>query len=109
VAAEAALAISTLETRMTIKTLAAKGQPNRAIARQLGMAESTVRYHRVRIPRKPVTVSIAWRSPIPSQTGHDSMARRSGVAGGLEDRSVLADGQSIFDSGSSLPRGFASG
>lgn len=43
------MAISTLETRMTIKTLAAKGQPNRAIARQLGMAESTVRYHRERL------------------------------------------------------------
>jgi DNA-binding NarL/FixJ family response regulator len=41
--AEAYVAISALETRMTIKTLAAKGQPNRAIAGQLGVAESMVR------------------------------------------------------------------
>jgi len=43
------LAISTLEMRMTIKTLAAKGQPNRAIARQRDLSESTVRYHRERM------------------------------------------------------------
>ena len=30
---------------MTIKTLAAKGLPKRAIARQLGLTEGTVRYH----------------------------------------------------------------
>jgi len=34
-----------LEVRMTIKTLARKGVPNRAIARQLGLNEGTVRYH----------------------------------------------------------------
>jgi len=39
------LAISDLEIRMTIKTLAAKGLPKRAIARQLGLTEGTVRYH----------------------------------------------------------------
>lgn len=34
-----------LEVRMTIKTLARKGIPNRAIARQLDMSEGNVRYH----------------------------------------------------------------
>lgn len=34
---------------MTIKTLAAKGLPNRAIARQLALSEGTVRYHRARM------------------------------------------------------------
>ena len=33
---------------MTIKTLAAKGLPNRAIARQVELSEGTVRYHRKR-------------------------------------------------------------
>lgn len=39
------MAISDLELRMTIKTLAAKGQSKRAIARQLDLCEGTVRYH----------------------------------------------------------------
>lgn len=39
------MAITDLEIRMTIKTLAAKGLPNRAIARQLDLCEGTVRYH----------------------------------------------------------------
>lgn len=43
------MAISDLELRMTIKTLAAKGQSNRAIARQLELCEGTVRYHRRRM------------------------------------------------------------
>jgi IS30 family transposase len=43
--AEAGVAITDLELRMTIKTLAAKGQPARAIGRQLGPCEGTVRYH----------------------------------------------------------------
>ncbi|HET9637545.1 MAG TPA: LuxR C-terminal-related transcriptional regulator, partial [Gemmatimonadaceae bacterium] len=34
---------------MTIKTLAAKGQSKRAIARQLDLCEGTVRYHLRRI------------------------------------------------------------
>jgi len=34
-----------LEVRMTIKTLARKGTPKRAIPRQLGMSEGNVRYH----------------------------------------------------------------
>jgi len=38
-----------LEVRMTIKILARKGTPNRAIARQLGMSEGNVRYHLKRI------------------------------------------------------------
>ena len=37
--------MSNLEVRMTIKTLAAKGVPKRAIARQLYLSEGTVRYH----------------------------------------------------------------
>jgi transposase len=47
--AEAGVAITDLELRMTIKTLAAKGQSNRAIARQLDLCEGTVRYHLRRI------------------------------------------------------------
>ena len=43
------MAITDLELRMTIKTLAAKGQSNRAIARQLELCEGTVRYHLRRI------------------------------------------------------------
>jgi DNA-binding NarL/FixJ family response regulator len=43
--AEAGVAITDLELRMTIKTLAAKGQSHRAIARQLDVCEGTVRYH----------------------------------------------------------------
>ena len=39
------MAITDLEIRMTIKTLAAKGVPKRAIARQLDLSEGTVRYH----------------------------------------------------------------
>ena len=37
--------ITDLELRMTIKTLAAKGVPKRAIARQLDLSEGNVRYH----------------------------------------------------------------
>jgi len=47
--AEAGVAITDLELRMTIKTLAAKGQSQRAIARQLDLCEGTVRYHLRRI------------------------------------------------------------
>lgn len=43
------MATTDLEIRMTIKTLAAKGLPNRAIARQLDLSEGTVRYHRTRM------------------------------------------------------------
>ena len=39
------MAITDLEIRMTIKTLAAKGLSKRAIARQLDLCEGTVRYH----------------------------------------------------------------
>ena len=42
---EAGVAITDLELRMTIKTLAAKGQSHRAIGRQLDLCEGTVRYH----------------------------------------------------------------
>lgn len=37
--------MSDLEVKMTIKTLAQKGVPKRAIARQLNLSEGTVRYH----------------------------------------------------------------
>ena len=47
--AEAGVAITDLELRMTIKTLAAKGQAKRAIARQLKLSEGSVRYHLRRI------------------------------------------------------------
>lgn len=43
--AETGVAITDLELRMTIKTLAAKGQSKRAIARQLDLCDGTVRYH----------------------------------------------------------------
>lgn len=39
------MAITKLELRVTIKTLATKGVAHRAIARQLGLSEGTVRYH----------------------------------------------------------------
>lgn len=42
------MAITDLEIRMTIKTLAAKGLPKRAITRQLDLSEGTVRYHLAR-------------------------------------------------------------
>ena len=42
------MAITDLEIRMTIKTLAAKGVPKRAIARQLDLSEGTVRCHLAR-------------------------------------------------------------
>ncbi|WP_146907253.1 IS21 family transposase [Arenimonas daejeonensis] len=42
------MATTDLEIRMTIKTLAAKGLPRRAIARQLDLSEGTVRYHLAR-------------------------------------------------------------
>ncbi|WP_376693609.1 hypothetical protein [Wenzhouxiangella sp. EGI_FJ10409] len=38
-----------LEVRITIKTLAHKGVPKRAIARQLDMTEGNVRYHLSRL------------------------------------------------------------
>lgn len=38
------MAITKLELRVTIKTLATKGVAHRAIARQLGLSEGTVRY-----------------------------------------------------------------
>jgi DNA-binding CsgD family transcriptional regulator len=40
---------TTLEVRMTIKTLARKGISNRAIAHSLDMTEGNVRYHRRRM------------------------------------------------------------
>lgn len=43
------MAITDLEIRMTIKTLAAKGVPKRAIARQLDLSKATIRYHLSRI------------------------------------------------------------
>jgi DNA-binding CsgD family transcriptional regulator len=43
--AEAGAAMTDLELRMTLKTLAAEGQSQRAIARQLGLCEGTIRYH----------------------------------------------------------------
>jgi hypothetical protein len=42
--AEAGVAITDLELRMTIKTLAAKGQSNRAIARQLHLCEGAITF-----------------------------------------------------------------
>ena len=48
-AEEAGVAITDLELRMTIKTLAANGQSQRAIARQLDLCEGTVRYHLRRV------------------------------------------------------------
>jgi len=48
------MAITDLEIRMTIKTLAAKGVPNRAIARQLSLSEGTVRYHLRRQARSAI-------------------------------------------------------
>ena len=45
---------TTLEVRMTIKTLTRKGVSNRAIARQLDMSEGNVRYHRRRIAAEAV-------------------------------------------------------
>jgi len=43
------VAITDLGLRMTIKTLAAKRQSDRAIARQLDLCEGAVRYHLRRI------------------------------------------------------------
>ena len=40
----------TREDRMAIKALAQRGVSNREVARQLGVTEGTVRYHRRREP-----------------------------------------------------------
>jgi transposase len=61
------VAITDLEIRMTIKTLAAKGVPKRAIARQLDLSEGTIRYHLSRI---------ASGTP----DGRSAQPRRAGVA-----------------------------
>ncbi|MCZ8063080.1 LuxR C-terminal-related transcriptional regulator [Silanimonas sp.] len=61
------MAITDLEIRMTIKTLAAKGVPKRAIARQLDLSEGTIRYHLSRI---------ASGTP----DGRAAQPRRAGVA-----------------------------
>ena len=61
------MAITDLEIRMTIKTLAAKGVPKRAIARQLDLSEGTIRYHLSRI---------ASGTP----DGRSAQPRRAGVA-----------------------------
>lgn len=42
------MAITDLEIRMTIETLATKGLPKRAIGPQLELSEETVRYHLAR-------------------------------------------------------------
>ncbi len=62
------MAITDLEIRMTIKTLAAKGVPKRAIARQLDLSEGTVRYHLTRLPAG-------------ARDGRADQPRRTGVAG----------------------------
>lgn len=51
VSLESASVMSDLEVKMTIKTLAQKGVPKRAIARQLRLSEGTVRYHLKRMER----------------------------------------------------------
>lgn len=61
------MAITDLEIRMTIKTLAAKGVPKRAIARQLDLSEGTVRYHLA-------------RQATGARDGRADQPRRAGVA-----------------------------
>jgi transposase len=61
------VAITDLEIRMTIKTLAAKGVPKRAIARQLDLSEGTVRYHLA-------------RQAAGARDGRADQPRRAGVA-----------------------------
>lgn len=61
------MAITDLEIRMTIKTLAAKGVPKRAIARQLDLSEGTVRYHLA-------------RQAAGARDGRADQPRRAGVA-----------------------------
>lgn len=61
------MAITDLEIRMTIKTLAAKGVPKRAIARQLDLSEGTVRYHLGRLAEG-------------ATDGRANQPRRAGVA-----------------------------
>lgn len=63
------MAITDLEIRMTIKTLAAKGVPKRAIARQLDLSEGTVRYHLARL----------------AQGAHDGRANQPRHAGVVAD------------------------
>ena len=68
---EVGVAITDLELRMTIKTLAAKGQSQRAIARQLDLCEGTVRYHlrRLAAPASSVTwTHRGWSTPSSSRS-----------------------------------------
>lgn len=54
------MAITDLELRMTIKTLAAKGLPKQAIARHLDLAQGTVRYHLCRQAGVSDVPPIGW-------------------------------------------------
>lgn len=57
---------------MTIKTLASRGVPNRAIARQLSVSEGTVRYHRRRLAEQ--AVDGRSRQPHRAQPLHEAIA-----------------------------------
>lgn len=69
---------------MTIKTLAHKGVPNRAIARQLGLTEGSVRYH-------------LKRQAAGAQDGRARQPRRAGAVAGAIEAWIAADPEAAMN------------
>jgi transposase len=87
--AEAGVAISDLELRMTIKTLAAKGQTKRSIARQLDLCEGTVRYHL----RRMASGAVDGRA----HQAHAAAAHRDAIAHWLEQHERTTNLAALHD------------
>jgi hypothetical protein len=102
--AEADVAITDEEIRMTIKTLASKGLAKRAITRQLSLSEGTVRYHLRRIAARASdgrTRQVGCAVAHEEATAHRMSARGAGALGvaALNERLMREHGH-----GGSRPR-----